>query len=147
MRDLILDNAIEERLTIDESAIEHCIEALDTRFEAPAGSLSVVFVPSDTLTQMHVDYFDDPTPTDIITFPFDDPDCWGELYINPQAAVDYVEENGGDFSEELTRYVIHGYLHLLGYDDIEPDDYDKMKELEAECLELVGNTSQFFKLL
>jgi len=146
MRELSIENTLPQRLTIDSDLLAKCIAALDGYFEAPAGELSIVFVESNTLTQMHIDYFDDPKPTDIITFPINEPDCWGELYINPQAAADYVAQNSGDFSEELTRYVIHGYLHLLGHDDIEPDDYDKMKLLEAKGLSLTKHAHKIFSL-
>lgn len=99
------------------------------------------FVDEKTITQLHADYFDDPTPTDCITFPIDDANApyrlLGEVVVCPLTALKYTELHGGDVQEELMLYVIHGLLHLLGYDDIEEEDREAMRQAEAKMMNLV----------
>lgn len=54
----------------------------------------------------------------------------GDLFVCPQVAVEYSQKHELDPSEELTLYVVHGLLHLMGYDDIEEDDVKTMREAE-----------------
>ena len=56
----------------------------------------------------------------------------GEVFICPKAALDYTELEGGDPADELTLYVVHGLLHLLGYDDIALEDERVMREAERK---------------
>jgi len=58
----------------------------------------------------------------------------GEAFICPEAAVVYCEENGGDVHEEITLYIIHTLLHMLGYDDIEPKDRTRMRQAERRWM-------------
>jgi len=54
----------------------------------------------------------------------------GDVFVCPKTAIEYSKSHGGDVYEELTLYVIHGLLHLMGYDDIEETDIVKMREAE-----------------
>lgn len=92
--------------------------------------LSVVFVTDGFMRKLHQDFFQDPTSTDVITFPLDDSS--GELYICPKTAIRYAEQHGKAPYEELTLYLVHGLLHLLGYDDIDPKCRKVMRKLEKK---------------
>lgn len=99
-----------------------------------ADELSINFVDTKTISQLHADYFDDPTTTDCISFPFEDNDeeycVLGEIFVCPQTAIDYTKEHGGDPQEETALYIIHGILHLIGFDDIEEEDQKEMRRRE-----------------
>ena len=111
------------------------LESMDN-FDAPMGELSVVFLPEPIHTQLHVDYHDNPDPTDVITF-HGDPATGtaGEICVSPEFATRYVEEYGGLFEEELTLYLVHGWLHLCGLDDHEEVDRKRMRAAEASCMQ------------
>ena len=132
--------------SVNKVALVSLVHILDKRFRAPSGTLSIVFVSHSTLAKMHGDYCGDPSPTDIITFPIDDEEIWGELYISPQAAVEFIIKSGGNFEEEVKRYVIHGYLHLMGYDDLTPKGRAQMRRLEREGLKVSAKIKKIFKL-
>src|SRR5262249_50239789 len=83
----------------------------------------------------HARFFDDPTPTDCISFPMDDAESeeWrvlGEIFVCPKAAIRYTEEHGGNPFIETTLYIGHGLLHLMGYDDMNLIDEEQMRQAE-----------------
>ncbi|MBJ7449793.1 MAG: rRNA maturation RNase YbeY [Parachlamydiales bacterium] len=98
------------------------------------------FVEESEICQLHDEFFDDPSPTDCITFPMDETEgdeyrVLGEVFVCPKAAFDYTSINGGDSNLELTLYVVHGLLHLLGYDDISTRKRAKMRAAEKRHLD------------
>lgn len=117
--------------------------------EIVTSEISLHFVSKERITELHGEFFNDPTPTDCITFPFDpngsaNPgDILGEVFICPQVAIEYTEENGGDPYQETTLYLIHGLLHLLGYDDIEEATRLHMRQAEKRCLHHLSKKNVF----
>ena len=92
--------------------------------DAPLLSLSLVeitFVNDDTIARVHQDFMGDPTPTDVITFHH------GEILISLDTAARQAAEIGESYEREVLRYILHGLLHLCGYDDHTPAGYRTMK--------------------
>lgn len=133
-------NNLYPKLGYIDAEIESLIRTLDRAgaFDAPAGELSIAFVDKTYMAQLHDQFMGDPTPTDVITFP-PDPDIEqaGEIIVCPALAKEYAHKNGLVFSEELSLYLIHGYLHLCGFDDIEDSDRILMRRAEQQALEIV----------
>lgn len=109
-----------------------------------AAELSVTFVEKDVISALHMRFFNDSSVTDCISIPMDeDADALehpehrvlGDVFVCPAVALDYVRENGGDVYEELSLYLLHGLLHLLGYDDISEEDASEMRRAEKRHLE------------
>lgn len=106
--------------------------------------LNVHFVDTKTICSLHSEYFNDPTTTDCITFPMNAPDMsrqeagghhiLGEIFVCPQTGVRYDPAHPYD---EVSLYIVHGFLHLLGYDDIEEADEREMRNGEDELLALL----------
>jgi probable rRNA maturation factor len=131
------------RLRIDKKAIVRVIATLDAhadRFRGgcPAGELSLAFMSDTKLAQLHADFLDDPTTTDVITFE-GQPEFGvaGEICVSADTAAAYAKKNARDFSEELTLYVVHGWLHLAGYDDLQPAKKRLMRAAEARAMKLL----------
>ena len=97
--------------------------------------IALYFVGVRTITKLHADYFKDPTPTDCITFPLKalGADFLGEIFVSPQAALDY---NPLRPYQEITLYILHGLLHLLGYDDIDRKKRALMRREEKRLMAL-----------
>jgi probable rRNA maturation factor len=97
--------------------------------------VSIHFVDTQTISELHQHYFNDPAPTDCISFPIDDPSTvgykvLGDIFVCPEVAVEYSQAHGYNPYEEMTLYIVHGLLHLLGYDDIEDPDRALMRSAE-----------------
>ncbi len=90
------------------------------------------FVSKAEITEIHGNFFNDPTPTDCITFPFREAELLGEIFVCPKVAMEYSSENA---YAETTLYIIHAILHLIGYDDIDEKDEILMRKAEAELME------------
>jgi probable rRNA maturation factor len=116
---------------------------------APPYELSLVFTDSKTVRQLNRDYRGIDEPTDVLAFamlrqkgddssfalPPDGITRLGEIVISYPKAVGQAKEHGHPPEEELALLVIHGVLHLLGYDHEEPEAESKMREREKELLE------------
>lgn len=112
--------------------------AASGRFPIGEGELSVAFVDDAAIARVHADFMDDPSPTDVITFPANaDMDSAGEILISVDQARARADEHGLSFSQELALYLIHGWLHLAGYDDRCDEDRARMREAEQAALALV----------
>lgn len=123
-----------------EAAAEALFEILhdSEQFPITGGELSIAFVDDEQIAQVHADFMDDPTATDVITFPADlAMDSAGEIIVSVDHARSRAAELGEPFSRELSLYLIHGWLHLAGYDDRQESDRAKMREAEQIALGLV----------
>ncbi len=112
--------------------------------------LGIHFVGKKKISQLHEQFFNDPSPTDCITFPCDSPDsppceCLGEIFICPLIGKEYTEKNGGDLYEEITLYLVHGFLHLLGYNDILPHQQEEMRRQEKKWMQVLAKNNQIVK--
>jgi probable rRNA maturation factor len=104
----------------------------------PPGELSLAFLTDSALARLHASFLDDPTPTDVITFA-GAPALGqaGEICVSADTARTFAAGHRHDFSEELTLYVVHGWLHLAGHDDLQPVFKKRMRAAEARALALL----------
>lgn len=126
-------------LKINANRVKKLVKAVLQLEGISCDEISIHFVDEKEICDLHLQFFDDPSPTDCITFPLDRPSednfCFlGEVFINPKAAIDYVSNSDIPVLEEVSLYIIHGILHLLGYDDIELKDRRKMRLAEKKHL-------------
>jgi len=105
--------------------------------------LSVVFLDDARISRLHADFMEDPTPTDVITFPGDPSmEFAGEICVSIDHAEAFSQRKGTDFSRELALYLVHGYLHLAGYDDIRPEWKRRMRAAEKKALSWLDKSSR-----
>jgi probable rRNA maturation factor len=85
--------------------------------------LSFTFVTPAAIARMNREHLDHRGPTDVISFGLSQPDgpVVGDVYICPAVARDHAREHGGTLREELARLLIHGTLHVLGYEHAEDE--------------------------
>ena len=104
------------------------------------GVLSIVIVDDRTIQTLNRRFLGRDRPTDVIAFPLDgdDDDEWGEVYVSADRADDQAGAYGVSYEEEVARLVIHGVLHLLGYDDGDDDSRERMSGREDRYLSMIG---------
>ena len=125
----------QDALIICSKQVEQIVEHVLKYENCQCDEVIIHFVNDQTICQLHLQYFDDDSLTDCITFPIDEEEdsyyrLLGEVLICPYTAILYAEKNQKDPYLETTLYLIHGLLHLLGYDDIENIERKKMRQAE-----------------
>lgn len=139
VREVMVENH-DGDLELSEEVIEGLIAFLDgvKEVKIPKGELSIAFVDREAIKQLHVDYFDDATSTDVITITGDpEMDFAGEICVCAAVAMESCQAYGVSFDYELTLYVVHGWLHLAGYKDKEAADITEMRRMEAFLMEKI----------
>ncbi len=117
------------------AVVKHVIE-----FEGHVcDEVSVHFVDEPTICDLHSVYFGDPSPTDCISFPLESGDTpgyknLGDVFVCPQAAILYARLQNTNVHDEVMLYVVHGLLHLMGYDDVTDLLTKEMRQAEARHL-------------
>ena len=145
-RTLAIHNA-HPRLRFVRAAVAKVIAVLDAHAAeflrgCPPGELSLAFVTDETIARVHGNFMSDPTPTDVITFEGDaGAGLAGEICVSADTAAAYAKAHGQDFAAELTLYVVHGWLHLAGYDDLQPAKKRVMRAAEQRALALLRATA------
>lgn len=126
-------------LSLPKKKLQAAVKAIIDYEGQACDEVTVHFVSRKNIVALHTQFFQDPSPTDCISFPMDSADIpgyrvLGEIFVCPKAAIDYCAANGGDPLHETILYVIHGLLHLMDYDDIEPAKRKVMRQAEKRHL-------------
>jgi probable rRNA maturation factor len=101
----------------------------------PDDRLGVVIVDDAEIAGLNQQFHDTPGATDVLTFPYGDGDLTGEIIISVEHAASQAQRYGTTPGRELALYVVHGILHLHGYDDLSPSPRAKMRRAEKALME------------
>ena len=132
MRQITIYNDYSSKFSYDSDSIKSLILNVIEEKEIKIVELSIILTNNTSLSKLKKSFFNVNQFTDVIAFNLsDEKDCIeGEIYIS----IDDVKENAGIYSEsfdnEFKRVIIHGGLHLIGYDDSTEDEKKIMKNLE-----------------
>ncbi len=110
------------------------------------GELNLLFVDTDSIHELNREHMGKDRPTDVLSFPLDDDDdlpgeiLLGDVVVCPAIAGANAPEHAGQghhrgsIDDEIALLVVHGVLHVLGYDHIEDDEAEEMEALEQTVL-------------
>lgn len=112
----------------------------------PMVDLGVIFVDEQPMTELHIQWMDEPGPTDVLSFPMDElrpgvddgplPEgILGDVVICPQVARLQADAAGHSMMDEVHLLLTHGILHLVGFDHAEPEEEREMFKLQKSLLE------------
>ena len=101
------------------------------------GNVSVIFCSDNYILDINQRFLQHDYFTDIITFDYsEDGKISGDLFISIDSVRENSFEYGTDFEDELHRVIVHGVLHLIGYDDHTDEDIKMMRAKENYYLSL-----------
>lgn len=124
---------------LDFDTVRDWIEQVVVTSGRRLGELHYYFCSDEQLLEINRERLGHDFYTDIVTFPLDD--CREVISSEFCLSLDRIAENAlayrRTYESELYRVIIHGVLHLIGYDDLTEDDRKQMREKEEECLKLL----------
>jgi probable rRNA maturation factor len=136
----------ESGMEADEAALQRLADfALDHLHVHPDAELAILLVDEAAMEQLHVQWMDEPGPTDVLSFPMDElrpgteddvtpAGLLGDIVLCPQVAAAQAAREGHPLMEELLLLTAHGILHLLGFDHAEPDEEAEMFGIQRDIL-------------
>jgi len=112
---------------------------------ADGAELAILFVDEPAMEQLHIQWMDEPGPTDVLSFPMDElrpgtpgsptpAGLLGDIVVCPAVAARQAKTAGHSAEEEMLLLTTHGILHLLGYDHAEPEEEKEMFALQRQLL-------------
>ncbi len=140
----------QQRLALDEAKIRVAVTAALTYGGYACGELSVAVVDDPTIHEVNRAFLEHDYPTDVISFPLNDPAAEadghveGEIVVSTDTAAAQAHRlafPGWNTEEEFYLYLIHGALHLAGFDDHTEDDLREMRDAEVAVLAKIGITA------
>ena len=90
--------------------------------------IEITLVDDPTIAKVHAEFLDDPTPTDVVTFEH------GELVISAETAQRQAAAYGQELLRETALYIVHGILHLAGYEDYTEAEAEEMSAIQEKIL-------------
>jgi probable rRNA maturation factor len=137
----------ESEVAVDEARVlELANFALHELKIHPKAELAIQFVNEAAMEVLHIQWMDEPGPTDVLSFPMDElrpgseseitpPGLLGDIVVCPQVAIKQAETAGHEPINEILLLTTHGILHLLGFDHAEPDEEREMFGLQKSILD------------
>lgn len=146
---------VDETETVDERKFEELNNLLQLAAEMekvqPDTEVSVTFVDNERIQEINREYRGFDKPTDVISFALEEegegevlvvgedlPTVLGDIIVSIPKAKEQAEDYGHSFERELGFLLVHGFLHLLGYDHLNEADETKMFGRQEEILEQFG---------
>lgn len=137
----------ETEFEIDQSKVLQVASfALDRMKIHPGAELAIIFIDEPAMEQLHIQWMDEPGPTDVLSFPMDElrpgteaeptpAGLLGDIVICPSVARRQAEAAGHEMMDEILLLTTHGVLHLLGFDHAEPDEEKEMFGIQKSILD------------
>lgn len=135
---LIEVNNQQVSLSIDEDAITRAVRTILINEQIQRAQISVALVDDPTMHDLNRRYLDHDYPTDVLSFVLEQQGqayLEGEIIVSTDTAIQCCAEYHWSATQELFLYVIHGMLHLVGFDDTEDSLRTEMRQRERYYLQ------------
>lgn len=131
----------QQSVAVDRGRLREIARAVLEGEGIETAKISLAFVDNPTIHRLNRQFLDHDEPTDVLTFPLSGPGAKsldGEVVIGAEVAVAQAADRGHEVQAELSLYVVHGLLHLCGYDDTTPAAARRMRDRERHYLQRLG---------
>ena len=105
------------------------------------GTLAVTFIDARRMRTLNKQFLRHDRTTDVLSFRYEGEPVVGDILIAPGQARAYAKRHGMSYEHELSRYVVHGLLHWIGYEDRTPVEQRNMRAMEDRLLGIAGADS------
>src|ERR1041385_6717815 len=136
---------VESEFPFSEDLLQHAANiALEHQSQSLDDELSIILSDDTRLHELNLNYLGVNAPTDVLSFPASETDpetgthYLGDILISAPRAQVQAEAAGHSLEAEVQLLVVHGVLHLLGYDHAEPEEKRRMWKAQAEILQRLG---------
>jgi probable rRNA maturation factor len=136
----------QDHLHVAAGELTDLVRAVLTAEGRRRASISIAVVDRATIHAINRSHLGHDWPTDVISFPLSepsDPVLAGELVVSAETAAATAAEIGAEPRDELALYVVHGLLHLCGYDDTSEPEAAAMRRREDDLLKACGRPNPF----
>lgn len=123
---------------IDHEVIIDYFGFLQAKTNKNTKGITLVFLSQSEIHNLNNEFREIDRPTDVLSFVENSTDYLGDILICYDYIQKQADEYGHSFKRELLFLITHGYLHLIGYDHIEPEDEKEMFEIQNELLNKYG---------
>ncbi len=125
---------------VDRSLLRRAARQVLSDFGVKRGQVTIAIVRDQAIRRLNRLYLREDEPTDVLSFPLEKTGDMveGEIIVSSETALTQARLCGNDPQGELLLYVIHGALHLVGFDDHRPQDRAKMRRQERRYLKQFG---------
>ena len=136
----------ESGIPVDETVFLRLMEYnLGELHVSPDADVAILLVDEGAMEALHVQWMDEPGPTDVLSFPMDElrpgtedsitpAGLLGDIVLCPQVAIEQAETAGHSPLDEMLMLTTHGLLHLLGFDHAEPEEEREMFGIQRDIL-------------
>lgn len=130
------------RLEVDAARLRRAVEIILRAADVRQATISLAVVDDPTIHELNRRYLQHDYATDVLSFVLeqDDNTLEGEVIVSADTAATTADRLNCAGADELLLYVVHGTLHLVGYDDLEPELRAIMRERERAVLAQLGVT-------
>jgi len=127
---------VHKNFDVDKKLIHSLVKELSKELQFNIKGIQINFISSSEIMEINNKYLNHNYSTDIITFDYSESKkkLESEIYISYEDAFSNSKKYGVTFMDEIMRLVIHGFLHLLGYNDRSHKEKSVMKRLENKLL-------------
>ena len=131
----------QQSMAVNLAWLERIVRGAIAVIRAEAAEISVLVVNDRRIAKLHAEWMQISEPTDVLTFDLgSDPPrrLAGDIVVSGETARRVARELGWQPRQELAYYVVHGLLHLAGYDDLTPGERRRMRKRERIVMVAVG---------
>lgn len=144
-----IQNATDHLLPVNDENLTNWA-SLTLSAHLPSGELTLRFVDKNSITELNTEYRQQNKATNVLAFPSDLPkevmlDCplLGDIIICPEVLAAESQALNKPLISHWAHIIIHGVLHLLGYDHIDPEDAEMMQKQEITLLAKLGYANPY----
>lgn len=124
--------------SLDRAVLEQALSYILQNMEEKPCLFTIKFTDDAEIQQLNKDFRGKDKPTNVLSFPNDSDDYLGDIAISVNTIQREAEEQDKLYEHHMLHMIIHGFLHLLGFDHIDDSEAEEMESFEIAILQEIG---------